>query len=297
MSAVPAPLLTADGVTLAFGGLSVLKDVSFDVLPGEFFAVIGPNGAGKTSLLNCVNGAYRPSAGSIRFDGQELLGRKPSAIAELGIARTFQNLALFEQLSVIDNVVLGRHHRMRAGLLSGAVWWGRARREEYAARAACEPVLELLGLERYRDSGVKDLPYGIRKRIELARALAMEPQLLVLDEPVAGMNHTESDELAEWVLLAKDRLDLTVLMIEHDMGLVTRLADRVLVLDFGQVVCCEDPATAMADPRVIHAYLGGSGAAAEAVARSATAAVVSETSAAGGPVAPDSASSAAGGLR
>jgi branched-chain amino acid transport system ATP-binding protein len=269
MNAPTTPIFDVKGLTLTFGGLSVLNGVSFTVQPGEFFAVIGPNGAGKTSLLNCVNGAYRPSAGSLRFDGHELIGRKPSAIAELGIARTFQNLALFDQLSVIDNVVLGRHHRMKAGLISGALWWGRARNEEYAARAACEPVLELVGLQDYRDMGVKDLPYGIRKRVELARALAMEPKALILDEPVAGMNATESDELAEWVLLAKDQLGLTIVMIEHDMGLVTRLADRVLVLDFGKVVCCEDPATAMSDPRVIHAYLGGSGTAAEATALSA----------------------------
>lgn len=277
----PAPgnaLVRVEGLRLSFGGLSVLKDVSFDVAPGEFFAIIGPNGAGKTSLLNCVNGAYRPTAGSIRFAGDELVGRAPSAIAELGVARTFQNLALFERLSVMDNVVLGRHHRMRAGLVSGALWWGRARREEYAARAACEPILELLELDDLRDAIVAELPYGIRKRIELGRALAMEPRLLVLDEPVAGMNAGESDELAGWVLAAKARLDLTVMMIEHDMRLVTKVADRVLVLDFGEVVCLDDPLTAMSDPRVIHAYLGGSGARVEASAvRAAEASVAAES--------------------
>jgi branched-chain amino acid transport system ATP-binding protein len=266
-------LVEVEDLRLSFGGLAVLKDVSFDVVRGEFFAIIGPNGAGKTSLLNCVNAAYRPSSGSIRLAGDELVGRKPSAVAELGVARTFQNLALFEQLSVMDNVVLGRHRRMRAGLLSGALWWGRARREEYQAREACEPILELLELEELRDAVVTELPYGIRKRIELGRALAMEPQLLLLDEPVAGMNAAESDELARWVLVAKERLDLTVMMIEHDMRLVTKVADRVLVLDFGEVVCCDDPLTAIADPRVIHAYLGGGGADAEAAAVQAAAAV------------------------
>jgi branched-chain amino acid transport system ATP-binding protein len=266
-------LVEVEDLRLSFGGLSVLKDVSFDVVRGEFFAIIGPNGAGKTSLLNCVNGAYRPSGGSIRLAGDELVGRKPSAVAELGVARTFQNLALFEQLSVMDNVVLGRHRNMRAGLVSGALWWGRARREEYQAREACEPILELLELEDLRDAVVTELPYGIRKRIELGRALAMEPQLLLLDEPVAGMNAAESDELARWVLVAKERLDLTVMMIEHDMRLVTKVADRVLVLDFGEVVCCDDPLTAIADPRVIHAYLGGGGADAEAAAVQAAAAV------------------------
>jgi branched-chain amino acid transport system ATP-binding protein len=275
-------LVEVEDLRLSFGGLSVLKDVSFDVAPGEFFAIIGPNGAGKTSLLNCVNGAYRPSGGSIRFAGTQLVGRKPSAVAELGVARTFQNLALFEQLSVMDNVVLGRHRKMRAGLLTGSVWWGRARREEYEARTACEPILELLELQDLRDAVVTELPYGIRKRIELGRALAMEPRLLLLDEPVAGMNSTESDELARWVLVAKERLDLTVMMIEHDMRLVTKIADRVLVLDFGEVVCCDDPVTAISDPRVIHAYLGGSGEDVEAAAAQAAAAVAAGTEPAAG---------------
>jgi branched-chain amino acid transport system ATP-binding protein len=168
---------------------------------------------------------------------------------------------------------------MRAGLVSGALWWGRARREEYAARAACEPLLELLELGDLRDAVVAELPYGIRKRIELGRALAMEPRLLILDEPVAGMNAAETDELARWVLMAKDRLDLTIMMIEHDMSLVTKVADRVLVLDFGEVVCLDDPLAAISDPRVIHAYLGGSGAGAEARAAQAAAAAVASVGA------------------
>ena len=253
------PLLQAENVRLTFGGITAISDVSFRVEAGEFFAVIGPNGAGKTSLLNVLNGVYRPSSGSVTFEGQPLLGRKPAQIASQGIARTFQNLALFEEMTVLDNVVLGRHHLMKAGVLSGAFWWGRARREEREARRDCLPLLELMGLDEIRGERVHDLPYGVKKRIELARALALQPTLLLLDEPVAGMNTHETNELAQWVLTAKKELDLTVVMIEHDMALVTRVADRVLVLDFGEVICCDVPKVAVSDPRVIRAYLGGSG--------------------------------------
>jgi branched-chain amino acid transport system ATP-binding protein len=253
------PLLQAEHVRLTFGGITAISDVSFRVEKGEFFAIIGPNGAGKTSLLNVLNGVYRPSSGSVTFEGQSLLGRKPAQIAAQGIARTFQNLALFEEMTVLDNVVLGRHHRMKAGMLSGAFWWGRARREEHEARRDCLPLLELMGLDDIRGELVHDLPYGVKKRIELARALALQPTLLLLDEPVAGMNSHETNELAQWVLTAKKELDLTVVMIEHDMALVTRVADRVLVLDFGEVICCDIPQVAVSDPRVIRAYLGGSG--------------------------------------
>lgn len=252
------PLLQVREVGLSFGGVHAIRDVSFEVRQGEFFAIIGPNGAGKTSMLNVLNGVYQPSHGEVRFAGSSLIGRRPPTIASLGIARTFQNLALFDEMTVLDNVVLGRHHTMRAGILSGGLWFGRARREEREARVACEPLLEIMGLGELRDHEVRDLPYGVKKRIELARALAMEPRLLLLDEPVAGLNAGESRELADWVLQAKERLDLTVVMIEHDMALVRRYADRVLVLDFGEVICCESPEAAISDPRVIRAYLGGS---------------------------------------
>ncbi|HLM03799.1 MAG TPA: ABC transporter ATP-binding protein [Blastococcus sp.] len=260
MTGTGEPLLRAENVRLTFGGVTAISDVSFEVQKGEFFAVIGPNGAGKTSLLNVLNGVYRPSSGSVTFEGESLLGRKPADIAARGIARTFQNLALFEEMTVLDNVVLGRHHLMKAGLLTGSVWWGRARREENEARRDCLPLLELMGLDDIRGQLVHDLPYGVKKRIELARALAMQPTLLLLDEPVAGMNTQETNELARWVLTAKQELDLTVVMIEHDMALVTKVADRVLVLDFGEVICCDLPQVAVSDPRVIRAYLGGSGA-------------------------------------
>ncbi|MEV5409648.1 ABC transporter ATP-binding protein [Thermopolyspora sp. NPDC052614] len=259
MTAADRPMLAARNIKLTFGGITAIKDVSFEVNKGEFFAIIGPNGAGKTSTLNVVNGVYKPSSGSLEFEGESLLGRKPADIAELGIARTFQNLALFEEMTVLDNIVLGRHHLMKSGVLSGMLWWGRARREEYEARRDCLPLLELMGLSDIRDEIVQDLPYGVKKRIELARALAMRPKLLLLDEPVAGMNGPETAELASWVLTAKRELDLTIVMIEHDMALVTKVADRVLVLDFGEVICCDTPSAAVNDPRVVRAYLGGSG--------------------------------------
>lgn len=249
--------LDVNDVSLRFGGVTALNGVSFQVREGEFFAIIGPNGAGKTSLLNVLNGFYRPQTGVVTLHGQQLTGQRPSSIASQGVARTFQNLALFEDLTVLDNVVLGRHHLMRSGVLSGALWLGRARAEERAARSACLPLLELTGLDTIATATVKDLPYGLKKRVELARALAMQPRLLLLDEPVAGMNATESDELAAWVQTAQDELNLTVVMIEHDIALVSRVADRALVLDFGSVICCEPPDVAMRDPRVIRAYLGG----------------------------------------
>ncbi|WP_156760069.1 ABC transporter ATP-binding protein [Microbacterium karelineae] len=249
-------LLEARGVELTIGGLRILRGISFGVREGEFFTVIGPNGAGKTSLLNVISRIYEPTAGSVTFDGDPLLAAKRTDLAGLGIARTFQNLALFEHMDVMDNVVLGRHRLTRSGVLTGAVWFGRARREERRAREACEPLIDLMGLGDYLRRPIRDLPYGIKKRIELARALAVEPRLLLLDEPAAGMNEDETNDLADWILLAKRELSLTVVMIEHDMGLVTRLGDRSLVLDFGTAITIEEPRAAIADPRVIAAYLG-----------------------------------------
>lgn len=255
-ASTPPPLLAVRDLELSIGGLHILRGISFDVAEGEFFTVIGPNGAGKTSLLNVVSRIYRPTSGTVSFDGSSLLEAKRTALADLGIARTFQNLALFEHMDVMDNVVLGRQRLMRSGVLSGAVWWGRARREETIARQACEPLIDLMGLGDYLSRPIRDLPYGIKKRIELARALAVEPRLLLLDEPAAGMNDEETDELAEWILVAKRELNLTIVMIEHDMGLVTRLGDRSLVLDFGTTITIESPRAAISDPRVIAAYLG-----------------------------------------
>lgn len=250
-------LLEVEDLHLSMGGLQILNGLTFSVEEGAFFAVIGPNGAGKTSLLNVLSRVYQPTSGSVLFGGAPLLGQRRSKLASLGIARTFQNLALFEEMDVVDNVVLGRHHLMRSGLLTGAVWFGLTRREEQTARQECAPIIDLLGLDAYADRPVADLPYGIKKRIELARALAMKPRLLLLDEPAAGMNEEETRDLADWIMTAKRELGLTIVMIEHDMGLVTRVAERALVLDFGEMVTVEAPRLAIADPRVIAAYLGG----------------------------------------
>ena len=252
----PAPLLDIQGLTLKFGGVTALDRVTFSVEPGELLAVIGPNGAGKTTIYNCINGVYRPNKGSIRFDGAELVGRRPPGIAQLGIARTFQNLGLFVHLNVIDNLMLGRHIRSRTGFIAGMVWVGRARREEIENRRRVEELIELLALEPYRYEPVGTLPYGIQKRIELGRALAMDPKLLLLDEPVAGMNLEETEDMARLVLEVRRALDLTTILVEHDLQMVMELADRVLVLDFGEAISLGTPAEVQADPRVIAAYLG-----------------------------------------
>ena len=251
-----SPLLTFDEVTLRFGGVTALEKVSFAVEPGELFAIIGPNGAGKTSIFNCCNAVYRPQNGKISFAGKSLIGAKSTAIAKAGVARTFQNLGLFSNLNLVDNLMLGRHLLMKSGFISGALWFGRARREEIQHRGRVEEIIDFLELQPFRFSPVGLLPYGVQKRIELGRALSMEPKLLLLDEPVAGMNLEETEDMARFIIEIREDLRIAMILVEHDMHMVMDIADRVMVLNFGQTLAIGDPTQIQSNPDVIAAYLG-----------------------------------------
>ena len=250
------PILRAEGISLSFGGVRALIDVGFDVLTGEILSIIGPNGAGKTSMANVISGLYRPTSGRIFFKGQDRTDFSPQAVAALGIARTFQNLALFRGLTVIENILVGRHLHMRSGLFAGGIHWGSARREELENRRRVEEIIEFLNLKEFRGRPADTLPYGLQKRVELGRSLAAEPGLLILDEPMAGMNRQEKEDMVRVVVDANVDLQTTIILIEHDMSVVMDISDRVVVLDHGEKIAEGDAETVRQDEAVIRAYLG-----------------------------------------
>jgi len=241
---------------LAFGGLQVLNDVSVSVERGELLALIGPNGAGKTSILNCISGIYRPNAGRIVFEGQNLVGLRPHAIARLGIARTFQHGELFPQMTVLENLLVGRHARFVSGPLAEGLFLRGVRRQEVEHRRRVEEILDFVELQRYRHHPVGGLPFGLQKVIGFARALALEPKILLLDEPSAGLNRDEREDLARHILRIKHEVGVAIIWVEHDMQMVADLADRLYVLDYGEHLADGDPAAVLADPKVVAAYLG-----------------------------------------
>jgi branched-chain amino acid transport system ATP-binding protein len=250
-------LLEMSGIHLSFAGVTALDQVDLSIEDGTLQAVIGPNGAGKTSLFNCISGVYRPQRGSVQFGGHDLLSTKPHRVAGLGVARMFQNLAVFGQLTALENLLLGRHQLYRSAWWQDLLWTRTTRREEVVHRRRAEEVIEFLDLERYRKTPAAILPYGVLKRIELGRALCMDPRLLLLDEPAAGLNQEETEDMARYLLDVKEELGITMILIEHDLGFVLDLADRVAVLDFGHRIFEGTPDQVALDPAVIEAYVGG----------------------------------------
>jgi len=257
------PILEIDDIHLSFAGVVAIDGVSITVHNGELFAIIGPNGAGKTSIFNCISGLYQPDRGSISFEGRDLLGMKPNRIADLGVARTFQNIELFPQMTVLDNLMLGRHQHVRYGSVAAVLRVGRAAAEEARNREVVEGIIEFLDIQAHRKSYVAMLPYGIQKRIELGRALAMEPKLLLLDEPAAGMNLEETEDMARFITDIKRELGIGIVLVDHDMRMVMDVADTVLAIDFGRPIAVGTPAEIQRNDDVIRAYLGQEHAVAE----------------------------------
>jgi len=253
------PFFKIESLSISFGGLKALSDISFEVPEGSIFAIIGPNGAGKTTLFNCVNGIYRADRGRILFREKEIQGKKPNRIARLGIARTFQNIELFSHMSTMENLMLGRHIFMKTGLFRGAFLWGRrsfAGREEVFHRHKVEEIIDFLNLQAVRDKMVSSLPYGTQKLVELGRALALEPRLLLLDEPSAGMNSEEKQDMVFWIKDIQDDLGVTILLIEHDMKMVMDISEHIMAINFGKSIITGGPAEVQSHPDVLKAYLG-----------------------------------------
>jgi branched-chain amino acid transport system ATP-binding protein len=252
----PAFQLEVDSVNISFGGISALYNVSLAVEKGQIYSIIGPNGAGKTTLFNCINGMYRAQSGSIKFHGEEIMRMKPPEIAHMGIARAFQNIELFQGMTVLDNLMSARGHLSHYGFLRAAIYLGKCRREEIKSRDRVEGIIEFLDMQSIRKTPVAGLPYGLQKRVELGRALSMEPKLLLVDEPVSGMNIEETEDMARYLLDINEEMDITVVLVEHDMGLVMDLSDRVTVLNFGTKIAEGTPQEIAKNPEVIKAYLG-----------------------------------------
>ena len=250
------PKMEVRDISMHFGGVKAIIDLTFQLQKGEIFSLIGPNGAGKSTVFNCISGIYTPTRGKIFFEGEEITNLKPHKIAQMGIARTFQNIALFRNMTVLDNLLLGRNPYLKAGVIRGGIFWGKALREELANRQVVEKLIDFLEIESVRKKPVGALPFGIQRRVELGRALALEPRVLLLDEPVSGMNVEETEDMARFILDINEEFGMTILLVEHDMGVVMDISDRILVINFGEKITEGNPETIHKDPRVIKAYLG-----------------------------------------